>query len=417
MLRNGCIRKTAVVLGLIAKTTFRIRSCFVFAPLLAIPRQLDSAPSMINDDPTSRPSPASSSGSGERLAKEDRKGRVTIKDIAKVAGVHFTTVSLALRNHPSIPITTRTKIRAVADRLDYVPNPVFSALTHFHLNGRVRAEPPRIAYLVNQSLETGTVLYRHQDAFFEGARQQARMLGYEVELIFVGKGRHDSTSLEKYLKENRLNGIVIAAFEPGCESLSLDWGDYSVVKINSLHHEPLAPMVANDQRQDVRLAFQRMLTLGYRRIGLAVGLADEEGTEYRYSAGYLIEQSSVPVADRVPQLLFPHQTTRTDASKQMADWVRQHKIEAVLCNWSITDELLSSAGFRVPDDVACACLCLLDKNKRLAGVYPNLHMVGARAISLITTMLKSGDRDVPEFASRTYVRSYWQDGETAPSKR
>jgi LacI family transcriptional regulator len=371
---------------------------------------------MSNDESTSRSAAVSSGTPFERPAKEDRKSRVTIKDIAKVAGVHFTTVSLALRNHPSIPPTTRNKIRAVADRLDYVPNPVFSALTHFHLNGRVRAEPPRIAYLVNQPLETGPVLYRHHDAFFEGARQQARVLGYEVDLIFVGKGRHDSASLEAYLKKERLNGVVIAAFEPGGDTISLNWNDYTVVKINSLHHEPLAPMVANDQRQDVRLAFQRMLTLGYKRIGLAVGKGDEEGTEYRYSAGYLIEQSSVPVADRVPQLLFPHQATRAVVSKLMGEWVRQHKIEAVLCNWSITDELLSEAGFRVPDDVACACLCLLDKNKHLAGVYPNLHMVGAKAISLVTTMLKSGDRDVPEFASRTYVRSYWQDGETAPPK-
>ncbi len=373
---------------------------------------------MITDDPTPRSaSPSSATPFAESSPKEDRKNRVTIKDIAKVAGVHFTTVSLALRNHPSIPAITRNKIRAVADRLDYVPNPVFSALTHFHLNGRVRAEPPRIAYVVNQSLETGAVLYRHQDAFFEGAKQQARVLGYELELLFVGKGRHDSATLEEYLKKERLNGIVIAAFEPGCEGLSLNWNDYTVVKINSLHHEPLAPMVANDQRQDVRLAFQRMLTLGYRRIGLAVGQADEEGTEFRYSAGYLIEQSSVPVADRVPQLLFPLNSSVPQVSKLLGQWVRQHKVEAVLCNWSISDELLKAAGFRVPEDVACACLCLLDKNPHLAGVYPNLHMVGAKAISLITTMLKSGDRDVPEFASRTYVRSYWQDGETAPQKR
>lgn len=347
---------------------------------------------------------------------EEKKTRVTIKDVAKVAGVHFTTVSLALRNHPSIPVSTRDHIKAAAARLGYVPNPVFSALTHFHLNGRVRADPPKLAYLINNSLESGAMLYKHQGAFFEGAQQQARVLGYEIELLAVGEGHYDSRSLERYLRPNNISGLVVGAFEPGFATLSVNWDNYAVVKINSLHMEPRAPIVANDQRQDVRLAFQRMLALGYRRIGLAVGRADEDGTEHRYTAGYLTEQATVPVEDRVPELLFPYNSSATQVSDLLGKWIRQHRIDAVLCNWSIVDELVERAGFKVPHDVACACLCLLDKDKRLAGVCPNLRMVGVKAISLLTTLLKSGDRGVPEFASRTYVRSYWQDGETAPPK-
>jgi LacI family transcriptional regulator len=359
-----------------------------------------------------RPGPASPAPS----SADERKVRVTIKDVAKVAGVHFTTVSLALRNHPSIPATTRDHIKAAADKLGYIPNPVFSALTHFHLNGRVRAQPPRIAYVINNSLETGAMLYRHQGAFLEGAQQQARVLGYEVELLAVGDGNHDSRSLERYLLAHNIQGVVIAAFEPGFASLSINWDNYAVVKINSLHMEPRAPMVANDQRQDVRLAFQRMHSLGYRRIGLAVGRADEDGTEHRYTAGYLTEQATVPVADRIPELLFPYNSSPAHVSEILGKWIRQHHIDAVLCNWSIVDDLIERAGFRVPQDVACACLCLLDKDNRNAGVCPNLRMVGVKAISLLTTLLKSGDRGVPEYASRTYVRSYWQDGETAPPK-
>lgn len=349
--------------------------------------------------------------------KDERKGRITIKDVAKAAGVHFTTVSLALRSHPSIPATTRDYIRATADRLGYIPNPVFSALTHFHLNGRVRADPPRIAYLINHSLESSAVLYRHHDTFLDGVRDQARVLGYDIELLSVGDGQHDSRSLERYLRSQSILGIVIAAFEPGMATLSLNWDDYSVVKINSLHMEPRAPVVANDQRQDVRLAFRRMLELGYQRIGLAVGRADEDGTEHRYTAGYLIEQATVPVENRIPELLFPYNSNATEVSSLLGRWVRQHRVDAVLCNWSIVDELLESAGLSVPGDVACASLCLSKKTSRLAGVCPNLHMVGVKAMSLLTTLLKSGDRGVPEFASRTYVRSYWQEGETAPGKR
>ena len=37
--------------------------------------------------------------------------RVILKDIARKAGVHVTTVSLALRNHPRLPEITRKRIR------------------------------------------------------------------------------------------------------------------------------------------------------------------------------------------------------------------------------------------------------------------------------------------------------------------
>lgn len=373
---------------------------------------------MLAHEFTPRTLPSSASvPAADSVAREERKARVTIKDVAKAAGVHFTTVSLALRGHTSIPASTRDYIKATADRLGYVPNPVFSALTHFHLNGRVRADPPRIAYVINQSLESGAVRYRHQGAFLDGARQQARMLGYDLELLSVAERLHTSTTLERLLREQSINGIVLASFEPNCPTVTMDWSRYTVVKINSLHMEPKSPVVANDQRQDVRLAFRRMLALGYRRIGLAVGRADEDGNGYRYTAGYLIEQATVPVQDRIPGLLFPYNTRVEDVAQLMGNWVREHRIDAVLCNWSIPDVLLRMSGLRVPEDVACACLCLLDSDERMAGICPNLEMVGAKAVSVLTTLLKSGEPGIPEYASSTYVRSHWQNGKTAPAKK
>ena len=43
--------------------------------------------------------------------------RVVLADIAKKAGVHVTTVSLALRNSPRLPEATRTRIRALAESI------------------------------------------------------------------------------------------------------------------------------------------------------------------------------------------------------------------------------------------------------------------------------------------------------------
>lgn len=56
------------------------------------------------------------------LALEVKPLSVTIKDIAKLAGVSHTTVSRALNDSPLINPETKDKIKAIAIRLNYTPN-------------------------------------------------------------------------------------------------------------------------------------------------------------------------------------------------------------------------------------------------------------------------------------------------------
>ena len=48
--------------------------------------------------------------------------RVTIKDVAKMAGVTPQTVSRALRNAPEIADSTRKRVLEIAEQLNYVRN-------------------------------------------------------------------------------------------------------------------------------------------------------------------------------------------------------------------------------------------------------------------------------------------------------
>ncbi len=54
--------------------------------------------------------------------------KATLDDVARSAGVHRTTVSLALRNHPRIPQATRDRVKQIANDLGYRINPLVSAL-------------------------------------------------------------------------------------------------------------------------------------------------------------------------------------------------------------------------------------------------------------------------------------------------
>jgi LacI family transcriptional regulator len=60
-----------------------------------------------------------------------------MKHVAQAAGVSVMTVSLALRHAPSIPVATRERVLAAAEKLGYRRNPLVSVLMA-GLRGRQR---------------------------------------------------------------------------------------------------------------------------------------------------------------------------------------------------------------------------------------------------------------------------------------
>lgn len=343
--------------------------------------------------------------------------RTTLKDVARESGYHITTVSLALRDHSSIPENTRQRIKETATRLGYERNPVFHALSRFRQQGSVCAPAPRIAYLENYRPAHGGGRPPYMQDIFDGAQRQAQLLGYQLDPLAVGEDDHDSRSLTKHLRDNQTTGIVLGAFVPGFAEIALNWDEYAVAKIHSRHTEPDAPTIGNDHIREVRLAFRHLAALGYQRIGMAIGRADEDACGHRHSAGYLMEEASIPPERRVPPLLFPYNSGASSLGGMLGRWARRHNVDAVLCNWVNIREMLETDGLHVPSQVACACLCLCDPTPPgLAGIRPRLDLLGERAVSIVVAQLKSGERGVPEFASSLYVQSVWQDGESAPPR-
>lgn len=63
----------------------------------------------------------------------------TLKDIAREVGVSAVTVSLALRNHPRIPLARSELIQKTTRRLGYRPDPMATAL--INRRWQVQAHP------------------------------------------------------------------------------------------------------------------------------------------------------------------------------------------------------------------------------------------------------------------------------------
>ena len=77
--------------------------------------------------------------------------RATIRDIARQAGVSKSTVARALSNAPRIAPETRLKIRTLAKKMGYRPDPVLSALAANRWRSRKGLKGMPLAFIYNNS--------------------------------------------------------------------------------------------------------------------------------------------------------------------------------------------------------------------------------------------------------------------------
>ena len=75
--------------------------------------------------------------------------RVRLKDIAEKADLSVAAVSMALKNHRSLPTDTIDRVKALADEMGYAPDPALSALAAHRSRLRVTKDFSVIGLVAN----------------------------------------------------------------------------------------------------------------------------------------------------------------------------------------------------------------------------------------------------------------------------
>lgn len=338
----------------------------------------------------------------------------TLADIAAKAGVHVTTVSLALRDHPSIPPTTRARIRGVAKEFGYQRDPLLDAL-NFHRARRTQTRSVNSAFVVHAGTTRLFSGNHYQPLVYAGAKAAAEARGHTLDIFVVGQGHLAPARLNTILNARGISGILLSTFEIDIEQLDLDWAQFCAVKIECLHLSPHLDAVSNDQLQVARLAMRRLRKLGYRRIGLATAREDQTRLAESFGMGVLVEQASLPEAECVPPLIFSLAEVPM-LPKLIPEWMREHNVDVIISNWNELFDTFATAGVRLPDDVAFASLDVPPSLPHVAGVVQNHRLVGQRAMEQLAIMTDAYQRGVLESQTITYIPGFWQDGVTAPAK-
>lgn len=126
---------------------------------------------------------------------------VSIKDVAREAGVAISTVSKVLNNYPNVSERTRQKVNEVVERLGFVPNAVAASLSSKRIG--------RVALLINLKLST-QASDEISIQYISGAVHRAKELQMDVITVFTSM-IEDMTVEEVtgYFESQGIKGIIV----------------------------------------------------------------------------------------------------------------------------------------------------------------------------------------------------------------
>ena len=276
-------------------------------------------------------------------AQDPSSATVTIKDIARVAGVAPSTVSKALNGSTEVSEPTRASIAAVAARLGYRPNAIARSLK------------------VRRTHTLGVITNDRDGAFttamVHGVAKIASDHSFGVFLCNSYGGVTKERQHIELLLDKQVDGIIMTGFkveERGAPAATI--GGLPLVYLYAYTSATDSPCVLPDDEGGGRLAAEHLVRLGHSRIGFINGPPNFEATHLRLAGyrralednGLVVDAGLIQTADDWNQ----------DSGFRLAQDLmsRPQPPEAILC---ANDDLaagailgLSDLGLKVPHDIA-----------------------------------------------------------------
>lgn len=339
--------------------------------------------------------------------------RITILDIAREAGVSKSTVSRVLTGHPRVSQVTKEKVKQIAGKLNYRPDPALGVLCSYR-NARRKAgilrefpiaivtdfsEPMRGPYLK-------TVVQR--------IRAHAAHLGYSISTIKATDYPHPS-SVARVLKSRGIRGIICLAINHRVFAEEFPWEEFSVVLHGQPKFRPACNLVREDRFDRTALAVRRAWELGYRRPAFAM-VADQEQISRYFDLSAGAYYSEVARLTGSPNLIEPRRITPREDDAEVRAWVEQNQPDAIIGENQGVLNRLEQAGYSIPRDMGFAAILRLPERRDVAGFNLDCPQQARTLVEQLDLLIRQNILGFPPLANSTLIKMAFEDGDTLPPR-
>ncbi|MFT3991652.1 MAG: LacI family DNA-binding transcriptional regulator [Luteolibacter sp.] len=343
--------------------------------------------------------------------------KISMLDVAREAGVSKNTVSLALRNDPQIPASTRQRISEIADRLGYTRNPTVGQLMAELRTGVATGHQATLA-LINAN--TDPEAFKNHPTipnYIAGCYHSSSRQGYSLDEFWLHDPELDGQRLVRIMRARRIRGAIITGLmnhNQLPERFKELWETFPCVVTGVRTRAPALSFSCVDHHMLAMRAFEKAIQLGYSRPALVLDDVIDYLVQRRFSAGIMIAQMALPEARRVTP--FYDVIASQKNPERFRQWLKQEKPDVILTLYHGVERWLKDAGYKVPDDIGLIQLEHRKDHPDWSGMDQHNDKVGEAAVDMLISMLHNNECGVPAFPRATLIGSTWVNGKTVVSK-
>jgi DNA-binding LacI/PurR family transcriptional regulator len=355
---------------------------------------------------SSTPNRRRASSSGRKLGREgegareidsvsasalgSRPATLSVRAIGARLGLSKSTVAAALRGESRHAAATIARVRAMAEALDYRPNPLVTA--NMMLARQARSGRPRGTTLGYLSDVPRPALLKADCPGHEGyvgARERARELGFGLDLIEYARAGMPPARLRNVIRNRGIRGFVIAPHTLPQIELDLGWEEFATVCIGFSVASPRFDRVGYDHHEAIVEVCRRMWHHGRRRMGLVMSDDFDARVLHLTRAGFLRWQSDH--GGEAPPILI---LAGSDPAP-LTVWFRRHSPDCIIAPGVDVVPALSALGRRVPQDVVVTTTMRMPGRPELGGFDISLRTLARSAVDLLAAKLFRNEQGIP----------------------
>lgn len=321
-----------------------------------------------------------------------RSKRVTIRDIAKSAGVSPATISMALNNKGNLPEQRRKEIQKLAAKMGYVPNPMARALR----GGNIGCVGLLINYFNNP-------FYR---AFYSGMESAAEESGFAYTVSqHLDNLEREKRQVQK-LADLGMDGLIILPSGNESEHLQELVRIYKIPVVLISHTLESFPAVEADNVRGGRLIARHFLECLPGRTNVHLAGKLEKSALMNRKVGFCeVMQEHDPSFSPEANVFVADALTAESGYSVMSAIAGRHKSPFNL--FAVNDEVAMGVlrycrehGLRIPEDVAvagCSNIDILETyGIRLTSVHIPARQIALTALEYLLDLISNENaRDYP----------------------
>lgn len=312
--------------------------------------------------------------------------------------MHVSTISKALKGDLKVAPGTRKRVRALARKMGFRPDPMLSALSNYRKQAGPTGKQSTIAWIYNYAKGTDMSMYPDHGHYVEGARQRCEELGYRLDEFWADGRRLTIKSLPRILTARGIRGVIFAPQEGVGIKVDFPLDAFCALTIGYSLVEPKMDIVTNDHFTTMTEILERVRSHGFKKIGCYLWKNDNERMGRRARSAFSAFSREYAATVKAYDQFNP---------KTFRSWVNRGRFDAIVARGREQGDLISELNTRQRNAIGFFGYAIGSAETQLSGMAHNNLQIGNQAAEWITRRLERGLLGSPPIAQRLLISGKW----------